>query len=136
MNRSMRKTVTSLKMLLVLLVATVSLSSCEADDFWYRDTIEGSWRVVEVRQDYGYCPYRYGDVMYFAFDGGFEMSGRDGSVEYGNWTLFKGRVLVDFDFDGIDDLSARIVQMDDGYAVLDCKDYYYNSRYSLRMIRY
>lgn len=125
-----------LKMTVLLLLVTVSLSSCEEDD-WYgtMEAVRGRWSVVEVEPYGGQCPYHYGDVMVYYGDGSYEAYGSAGFEEYGYWGISHGRVAIDFDDDGRYDFYGAIVQLDGMYMVLDVRDASFGSRYVLRLVR-
>lgn len=117
--------------LLTVLFALCSLTSCEEDDYEMMDILVGEWRIVEV-DSYDYPPYTYGDILGFEPDGLFYSS----RGEQGEWYIRHGILKIDFTGDGISDVEATIAQMDNGYVVLDVIDYYYDTHYSLRMVRY
>lgn len=124
------------KLCLILLVAALALTSCEDDDWVTREALEGSWRIVEVEDYSGGCPYRYDDQMLFHYDGTFDARGRGGFEQAGYWDVGRDVITIDFDRDGRSDVVAQILQLDHGYLVLDVTDYSYDCYYRLRLTRY
>lgn len=119
------------------LVSVLALSACDSDYWWELSTIEGRWRIVEVAPYRGTCPFDWDDCLEFQPDGDFYVwySGLY-DTEYGRWGYSEEAIRVDFNGDGWDDLVAYVLQLDNGYMVLDVYDYDFSSRYTLRLVRY
>ncbi len=132
MNRLLKQT----KIGIILLIATLGLSSCGDEDWWIEDHIADMWRVVEVTPYSGEVPYRPNDRMEFQPDGRFYASGYGGFEEYGYWGVEDRSIHIDFDGDGRSDLIGRIMRYDRDYMALDVLDYSYGSEYALRLVRY
>ncbi len=132
----MKKYIKNTGFLLVMLLTLVSFNSCDEDDFIEMDLM-GSWRVVEATPTgYGQCPYRYGDYMEFNSDGSYYANLGGYDDEYGEWWVRNGSVYIDFDGYGDAEMRAWVRQHDYDYIVLDVEDYDYNSRYTLRLMKY
>lgn len=131
-------------LLFLLLISATSFTSCtedwwygSGDDMWITDNLMGAWRIVETHEAQpGDCPYRRDDVMEFFSDGTMRTTGYDLN-EGGYWRVRKGEIEIDFDGDQRADFYAHIEQMDEGYMVLDVRDYIYGhvARYNLRLVR-
>lgn len=119
--------------LLLILLAAPFLTACGDDDYYDEMTLSNrEWRVVEVT---GPSPYDRGDYFYFYRNGDFEIVGTGGLHEYGQWRVRNHTLQMLFDGSGYNvDIEAPIPVLDGGYAVLDCYDYYYNTRYTLRIV--
>lgn len=131
-----QKFITPLKVIVLMLLTAVSLSSCEEDDWYYvSDTVRGRWEVVDIGYYDGECPYHYGDEMMFYGNGYYEGRGYGNFYEHGYWDLSHNCVVIDFDDDGRYDLKGSIRQLDDYVMELDVRDYSYGSRYVLRLMR-
>ena len=130
----MKQAIHKLSFLVLTLFTAVSLSGCD-EDSWYLATSElcGDWRIVEVTGSYD-CNYQPGDYWTFYHNGDFRAQGRDGFYETGYWEQH-GRELY-FYFEGNNpEMVGYIRSFDDYYMIVDVKDYYYNSRYTLRLTR-
>lgn len=124
---------TGLAHLVLMLLAIFTLTSCvEDDDWWTKDTLIGTWRVVEVNVYAGDCPYDRDDQLTFWRNGNYEAHGYSGFDEYGNWDI-SGDLLI-LDFSGKGHVVATIRQLDEGYMVLAVDDPQWG-RYSLRLVR-
>lgn len=121
--------------LILPIVALLMLTGCDEDSWRDRQTIVGSWQVVETTKVSGACPYRRGDVFDFCSDGAFYAEGYD-LYEEGLWDTGHNYIYIDFDFDGYDDVRARIRELSPNYMAIDVQDAYYGSRYTLRLVRY
>lgn len=120
----------------LLLACTLLLSSCDETYWMIRDTsLVGYWRVVEVEPFYGECPYNRTDEFRFYSNGIFGVQGYGGLNESGYWDLDRTHIYFDFDGDGYDDMVADVIGSDGSYLALDVRDYSYQSRYRLRMVR-
>lgn len=122
-----------LSVLLLTLAAMMSFTGCEED---YDPRFVGEWRIVEVTPAYN-TNYRPGDYWRFYPNGDFEVYGSswEGNLnEYGYWDRRGNNLQITFDGYNTD-INARIRGYDGDYMVLDVSDYYYNSRYTLRLIR-
>lgn len=120
--------------LLVITLATLfSFTSCEED--WYESypyaPIDGEWRIVGVN---GYnSNYREGDVWCFYHNGDFEARGYD-LFEEGYWDLHRNSIYISFDtYDP--EIEAYIVDYEGDYLILDVRDYGYDGKYTLRLVR-
>lgn len=130
----MKQTIHKLSFLLLTLFTAVSLTGCD-EDAWFLSSSElcGDWRIVEVTGSYN-CNYQPGDYWTFYHNGDFRAQGRDGFYEAGYWEQH-GRDLY-FYFEGSNPAMVGYIRsFDDYYMILDVKDYYYNSRYTLRLTR-
>ena len=130
----MKQTIHKLSFLLLTLFTAVSLTGCD-EDAWFLSSSElcGDWRIVEVTGSYD-CNYQPGDYWTFYHNGDFRAQGRDGFYETGYWEQH-GRELY-FYFEGSNPAMVGYIRsFDDYYMILDVKDYYYNSRYTLRLTR-
>ena len=130
----MKQAIHKLSFLLLTLFTAVSLSGCD-EDVWFLSSSElcGDWRIVEVTGSYD-CNYQPGDYWTFYHNGDFRAQGRDGFYEAGYWEQH-GRDLY-FYFEGSSPAMVGYIRsFDDYYMILDVKDYYYNSRYTLRLTR-
>lgn len=130
----MKQTIHKLSFLLLTLFTAVSLTGCD-EDAWFLSSSElcGDWRIVEVTGSYD-CNYQPGDYWTFYHNGDFRAQGRDGFYEAGYWEQH-GRDLY-FYFEGSNPAMVGYIRsFDDYYMILDVKDYYYNSRYTLRLTR-
>lgn len=120
--------------LILLSAFWMIFSSCDSDDWRMERDLVGIWRIVETSGNLQ-CPYRRNDLFEFTYDNSFYAWG-DGLNEEGVWHIDNWKCFVDFDFDGRDDLVGHIRQFDHDYLVMDITDYFYQTRYTLRMIRY
>lgn len=128
----------------VFLCVTFHLLSCIEDPYWENDgwddyrierNIVGQWYVSDIRYSYGECPYRRNDEFFFYVRNFFEVFGGGGYYEKGTWFVADRKVLFDFDNDGFKDMEAKVARMNSEYILLDIRDYYYDSRYSLELWR-
>lgn len=124
------------KVLLFIFVSTLALTACEDDDWWTRESISGTWQIVEVTDYTGACPYYSGDYMEFRSSGYYYAYGRNNFNESGYWDVSQDMMTIDFDGDGRTDLAAQIMQLQDYYMVLYIVDYVYGADYTLRLMRY
>ncbi|MBR1387152.1 MAG: hypothetical protein IJ553_01930 [Alloprevotella sp.] len=118
--------------LTLLLLVLPLFSGC--NDNYYPEMTLGNkaWRVVEV---VGVSPYQRNDILYFYRNGDFEFRGPGGLNETGIWRVVGHRLELSFDGSRLPvDIEAPMPILDGGYAVLDCYDYGYNSRYTLRIV--
>lgn len=132
----MKKLLQRTYIFVIVLVSTFAMTACDTDDWWTRETVSGTWRIVEATPYSGECPYRYKDYMEFLYEGTFYAYGDFGLDESGYWDVSRDIITIDFDGDGRSDIAAQIVQLDDYYMVLDVTDYSFNSDYTLRLVRY
>lgn len=140
----MKTLFTKTALLFAVLMSSLSFTSCtedwwygNGDDLWITDNLIGAWRIVEVHEAHpGDCPYMRDDVMEFFHNGTMRTTGFDLN-ERGYWQVRKGEIEIDFNGDHRADLYAYIEQMDEGYMVLDIRDYAngYVARYNLRLVR-
>lgn len=126
--------------LLLALFCTLTLTSCVEEDEMAEFAMMGRWRIVEISFFSGnYCPYEEGDFMTFYEDRTVEIQGRNGFYEYGSWRILDtgyGHELH-ISFDGYNaDIEADMDNFNGNYARLDVRDYYYNSSYTLRIMRW
>lgn len=126
--------------LLFALFCTLTLTSCVEEDEMAEYAMMGRWRIVEISFFSGnYCPYEEGDFMTFYEDRTVEIQGRNGFYEYGSWRILDtgyGHELH-ISFDGYNaDIEADMDNFNGNYARLDVRDYYYNSSYTLRIMRW
>lgn len=134
-RKKMKRLLKTLVLPLLLLTFTPFFASCGDEDWWTAETLEGSWRIVEVQPYYMDMPYREGDIWEFQPNGNFYAWGSGGFNEYGRWEVANGRLRIDFDYDGREDVVCYLNRLDDGYASFDVTDYMFNMRYTLRMVR-
>lgn len=122
-----------LKTLSILLLTLPLLSGCSDNDYYAEYTLSNkAWRVVEVS---GMSPYQRGDVLYFYRNGDFEIVGYNGLHETGIWRVRAHTLELLFDGSNLPvDIDAPMPILDGDYAVLDCYDYYYRTRYTLRIV--
>ena len=140
----MKTLFTKTTLLFVILMSSFSFTSCtedwwygDGDDLWITDNLIGAWRIVEAHEAHpGDCPYMRDDIMEFFHNGTMRTIGFDLN-ERGYWQVRKGKIEIDFNGDYRTDLYAYIEQMDEGYMVLDVRDYIngYVARYNLRLVR-
>ncbi len=126
-------------LLLLFLLTTLSFHACETEDEMAEYALMGQWRIVEVNFTYGdYCPYRSGDYVIFYEDRTAEFYGRNGFHEYATWRIidtgYGHELHISFD-DYSTDIVADMSSFTGDYVRLDVSDYYYNSRYTLRLTR-
>ncbi|MCI6251567.1 MAG: hypothetical protein MR624_00865 [Bacteroidales bacterium] len=119
---------------LCLLLAAISFSSCDDDDWLTREFLCGEWRIVEVSPGYGPCPYRYNDYFQFYYDGQFEAVGYD-LHEEARWDVGHDIIMFDYDYDGRTDATATIDRLDGRYARIYVNDNWYGSTYTIRMVK-
>ncbi len=132
---NMKKYIKNAGLLIALLFTLVSFNACTEDDYIEMDLV-GNWRVVEVRPIHGQCPYRNNDYMEFHSDGYFYADLGGYNDEHGEWWVRHGSVFIDFDGYGGEEMRAYVRQHDYDYIVLDVEDYDFNSRYTLRLLKY
>ena len=120
---------------LLAMASLLAFSGCD-EDIWFEAgsaDVYGEWRIAEVTGSYD-CNYQPGDYWTFYHNGDFRAQGRDGFYEAGYWEQH-GRDLY-FYFEGSNPAMVGYIRsFDDYYMILDVKDYYYNSRYTLRLTR-
>ena len=141
----MRNLFTKATIWIAFLISATSFTACtedwwygSGDDMWITDNLIGAWRIVEAYESQpGDCPYQRNDIMEFFHDGTMRTTGY-GLDEGGYWRVRNQEIEIDFNGDHRADCYAYIELMDEGYMVLNVKDYIYNhmARYELRMVRY
>lgn len=127
----MKQLRSNLFVVLLLTITMAALSSCDEDYWWRTRDIVGDWRVVEVSDNYGRCPYYYNDRLTFTTNGDFYADGTEGFSETGRWTLRCDYILIDF---GTSQLRGYIRQLDASYLILDIDDDSFGS-YTLRLVK-
>lgn len=149
-NMNVKKTLLSLSLCkictyAVFLCVTLHFVSCLEDPYWGDDgwddyrierNVVGQWYVNDISYAYGECPYRRNDEFYFYARNLFEVFGGGGYYEKGIWFVADRRIFFDFDNDGLKDMEAKVSRMSSDYMLLDIRDYYYGSRYSLELWRF
>ena len=121
---------------LLLLLTSFVCTSCE--EFWLDDhyvSITGRWYVRDVYVRLGECPYDSNDRFVFNSNGTFRVTGSHGLNESGNWDVENNVIYMDFDRDGYSDIEAYINQASNYRMQLDVKDYSFDSRYTLELVR-
>ena len=121
---------------LLLLLSSCLLSSCE--ELWvdnYYVNITGRWYVRTVYLHVGDCPYYSNDRFQFNSNGTFQVTGSNGFHESGYWDVENNVIYMDFDGDGYSDVEAYINQGSNYKMELDVRDYGYNSRCTLELVR-
>ena len=121
---------------LLLLLTSFVFTSC--DEFWLDDhyvSITGRWYVRDVYVRLGECPYYSNDRFVFNSNGTFRVVGSNGFYESGNWDVENNVIYMDFDRDGYSDIEAYINQASNYRMQLDVKDYSFDSRYTLELVR-
>ena len=121
---------------LLLLLSSCLLSSCE--ELWdenYYVNITGRWYVRNVYFHIGDCPYYPNDRFQFNSNGTFQVIGSNGFYESGYWDVEDNVIYMDFNGDGLSDIEAYINQGTNYRMELDVRDYSYNSRYTLELVR-
>lgn len=123
---------TRITIALITLFSVLSLTGCEESWWDEYDSMEGRWRIVEVTGDYN-CNYQPGDIWEFE-DDLFFASGTGNLNERGNWVR-RGNIIRIYMGSQSPDIEAYVKTYEGDYMVLDVKDYYYGSRYTLRMVK-
>ena len=121
---------------LLLLLSSCVLTSCE--EVWVTDhyvNITGRWYVRNVYLRVGECPYYANDRFQFNSNGIFQVTGSNGFYESGYWDVENNVIYMDFDGDGYSDIEAYINPGPNYKMELDVRDYSYNSRYTLELVR-
>ena len=121
---------------LLLLLSSCLLSSCE--ELWvenYYVNITGRWNVRNVYFHIGDCPYYPNDRFRFNSNGTLQVTGSNGFYESGYWDVEDNVIYMDFNGDGYSDIEAYINQGSNYRMELDVKDYSYDSRYTLVLVR-
>lgn len=121
---------------LLLLLSSCLLSSCE--ELWvenYYVNITGRWYVRNVYLHVGDCPYYTNDRFQFNSNGTFQVIGSNGFYESGYWDVEDNVIYMDFNGDGLSDIEAYINQGTNYRMELDVRDYSYDSRYTLVLVR-
>ena len=135
MKRYLNLSRISVVSLLLLLTAFV-FTSCE--ETWLDDhymSITGRWYVRNVYVRLGECPYYSNDRFVFNSNGTFRVTGSHRFDESGYWELENNVLYMDFTGDGYSDIEAYINQATNYRMELDVKDYSYDSRYTLELVR-
>ncbi|EHG24381.1 hypothetical protein HMPREF9332_00218 [Alloprevotella rava F0323] len=133
----MKQITSPITLLIVLLMAAISLTSCmedynDPDSYAEMVLSNRAWRVVSSTNRYAYVE---GDVFYFYRDGSFQTLRRRGLSEYGQWMVRKGNLLMHFTNSSLNvDIEAPIPVLQGDYAVLYCNDYMYRMSYNLRLV--
>lgn len=121
---------------LLLLLTAFFFTSCE--EVWFDNyyvNITGRWYVRNVYIRLGECPYYSNDRFVFNSNGTFRVTGSHGFDESGYWDVENNVIYMDFNGDGYSDIEAYINQATNYRMELDVKDYSYNSRYTLELVR-
>lgn len=135
MKRYLNLSRISVVSLLLLLTAFV-FTSCE--ETWVDGryvNLTGRWYVRNVYFHIGDCPYYSNDRFTFRSNGTFHVEGSNGFYESGYWDVENNVIYMDFNGDGYSDIEAYINQATNYRMELDVKDYSYNSRYTLELVR-
>ena len=135
MKRYLNLSRISVVSLLLLLTAFV-FTSCE--ETWVDGryvNLTGRWYVRNVYLHIGDCPYYSNDRFTFRSNGTFYVEGSNGFYESGYWDVENNVIYMDFNGDGYSDIEAYINQATNYRMELDVKDYSYNSRYTLELVR-
>lgn len=124
----------------LLIFTVMSFSACTNEDEMAEYAMMGDWRIVEVSFLSGYdCPYRSGDRVSFYENRTVEFYGSGGFREYGVWRIidtgYTHELHISFDNYNTD-IVADMSRFSGDYARLDVTDYYYDSRYTLRLVRW
>jgi hypothetical protein len=133
----MKQLTRSITLLMVLLITSISLTSCvedynNSDSYAEMVLSNRAWRVVSSTNNYAYTA---GDIFYFYRDGSFQTLRRGGSPEYGEWMVRNGSLLMHFTNSPLNvDIEAPIPVLQGDYAVLYCNDYMYRTAYNLRLV--
>ena len=135
MKRYLNLSRISVVSLLLLLTAFV-FTSCEEtwEDGRYVN-LTGRWYVRNVYLHIGDCPYYSKDRFTFRSNGTFHVEGSNGFYESGYWDVENNVIYMDFNGDGYSDIEAYINQASNYRMELDIRDYSYNSRYTLELVR-
>ena len=135
MKRYLNLSRISVVSLLLLLTAFV-FTSCE--ETWVDGryvNLTGRWYVRNVYLHLGDCPYYSNDRFRFNSNGTLQVTGSNGFYESGYWDVEDNVIYMDFNGDGYSDIEAYINQATNYRMELDVKDYSYNSRYTLELVR-
>lgn len=128
----MKSLQTRISIALITLLSVFTLTSCEESWWDEYDSMEGRWRIVEVTGDYN-CNYQSGDIWIFE-DDLFYARGDDNLNERGHWVR-RGNTIRIYMGSQDPDIEAYVRAYEGDYMVLDAIDYYYGSRYTLRMVK-
>lgn len=124
------------RVLCVALLAVLTLSSCEDENYYTRDRLLGSWQVVET-DDY-YSTYYPGDMFYFGRNNRF--------MAYMGDLAYSGTYRVTSEYDGdvitvwYDDnpgqvaFMARIDALSSTYTRWYMIDYESGRQYTMRLV--